>query len=216
MKEPTLSGLYAITPDALLREPARLLDAVTAAARGGARLIQYRDKHHFGAERLALARALLQTCRAAGARLIVNDDAELAQSIGADGVHLGAGDGSLADARARLGPRALIGASCGNSLERARQARAAGADYVAFGRFFASTTKPDAPPADLRTLTAARRELDLAICAIGGITADNATQVLAAGADLVAAVEGVFGAADVEAAARAYVSLWPGSDTRIP
>ncbi|MGH8444111.1 MAG: thiamine phosphate synthase, partial [Solimonas sp.] len=139
-------------------------------------------------------------------------------------VHLGASDGSVAEARARLGPAAIVGATCGNSLERARAAAAAGADYVAFGRFFASKTKPDAPPAELATLTAARRELPLAICAIGGITPGNAAAVLAAGADLLAAVDGVFGAADVAAAARAYVSAVPSAlpggrpeaDTRIP
>jgi thiamine-phosphate pyrophosphorylase len=131
-------------------------------------------------------------------------------------VHLGAGDGSIAAARARLGAQALIGATCGNSLDRARAAVAAGAHYVAFGRFFASNTKPDAPPAELATLRAARRELGTTICAIGGITADHAPQVITAGADLVAAVDGVFGADDVEAAARAYARLWPGAATHIP
>jgi thiamine-phosphate pyrophosphorylase len=211
-----LSGLYAITPDALLRDPPRLLAAVAAAVRGGARLIQYRDKFHTGDARLALARALRQTCHAGGARLIVNDDAQLAHAAGADGVHLGAGDGSLAAARAQLGVQALIGATCGNSLDRARAAIAEGADYVAFGRLFASNTKPDAPPAELATLRAARRELATPVCAIGGITPDNAPQVIAAGADLIAAVDGVFGAADIEAAARAYARLWPGSATHIP
>lgn len=211
-----LRGLYAITPDTLVREPARLLAAVTAAIRGGAQLIQYRDKHNAANERLVLARALVQTCHAAGARLIVNDDAELAVAAGADGVHLGRSDGSLAAARERLGPQALIGATCGNSLDRARAALAAGADYVAFGRFFPSLTKPEAPPADVQTLIDAKRELGAVICAIGGITPDNAAPLLAAGADLLAAVDGVFGAADIETAARAYAALWPGTAARIP
>lgn len=211
-----LRGLYAITPDALVRDPARLLAAVAAAIRGGARLIQYRDKHNETSERLALALALVQTCHAAGARLIVNDDVALAIAAGADGVHLGSGDGSLAAARERLGPPALIGATCGNSLDRARAALTAGADYVAFGRFFASTTKPDAPPAELQTLRSAKRELGAVLCAIGGITPHNAAPLLAAGADLLAAVDGVFGATDIEAAAQAYCALWPGMAARIP
>src|SRR3546814_5290395 len=172
----SLRGLYSITPDALVREPARLLDAVSAAVSGGAQLIQYRDKCNAASERLALAHALVHRCHMAGARLIINDDAELAAAVGADGVHLGSTDGSLAAARECLGPQALIGATCGNSLERARAALATGADHVAFGRFFASTTKPDAPPAELQTLTLAKRELGAVICAIGGITPDNGAQ----------------------------------------
>lgn len=211
-----LRGLYAITPDALVRDPVRLLDAVTAAIRGGAQLIQYRDKHHAASERLTLARALLHACHAADAKLIINDDTELAAAVGADGVHLGSSDGSLAAARQRLGPQALLGATCGNSLERARAALAAGADYVAFGRFFPSTTKPDAAPAELQTLTRAKRELGTVICAIGGITPGNGASVLAAGADLIAAVDGVFGTADTEATARSYIALWSGTTARIP
>ncbi|WP_020650604.1 thiamine phosphate synthase [Solimonas variicoloris] len=201
-----LKGLYAITPEALVRAPERLLPAVAAAIAGGARLIQYRDKWNAPDERLRLARALAQCCRAGGALLIVNDDAELAAAAGAHGAHLGAGDGSLAAARARLGPQAILGATCGDSLDRARAAVAAGADYVAFGRLFPSRTKPDAPPAQLATLTAARRALTVPICGIGGITPANAGAVRAAGAELIAAIDGVFGADDVAAAARAYVA----------
>jgi thiamine-phosphate pyrophosphorylase len=106
----------------------------------------------------------------------------------------------------RLGPQAILGATCGDSLERARAAVAAGADYVAFGRLFPSRTKPDAPPAQLATLTAARHAVAVPICGIGGITPANAGAVRAAGAALIAAVDGVFGADDVAAAARAYVA----------
>lgn len=206
--KPALRGLYAITPEALLREPARLPDAVAAAIRGGARLLQYRDKWNEAAQRRSLAAALARQCRDAGVLFIVNDDVELAAAVGADGVHLGASDAPLAAARARLGAGAILGASCGNSLPRAQAAVAAGADYLAFGRFFSSRTKPEAPPAELATLTAARRTLPAAICAIGGLTPANAAQVVAAGADLVAAVEGVFGAPDIETAARAYGAAW--------
>ena len=198
-----LRGLYAITSEALCREPARLLPAVAAALRGGATLIQYRDKWNAPERRVELARAVLQQCRAHDTRLIINDDLSLAVRIGADGVHLGASDGELALARAQLGADALIGATCGDSLARAHAAALAGASYLAFGRYFPSCTKPDAPAARLDTLRAARA-LGLPLCAIGGITPDNAAVVIDAGADLVSAVAGVFDVADPESAARAY------------
>ncbi|NKF22225.1 thiamine phosphate synthase [Solimonas marina] len=210
------SGLYAITPDALVDDDARLMTAVAAALRGGASLIQYRDKRSDAARRHANAAALNALCREAGALLVINDDTALAAAVGAAGVHLGASDGSLAAARAQLGPDAVIGATCGNSLERARAAVAAGASYVAFGRFFASKTKPDAPPAELATLAAAHAALDAPICAIGGLTPDNLGPVARSGATLIAAIDGVFGAADIEAAARAYVAAIGGQTARIP
>lgn len=202
-----LRGLYAITSAALCRHPERLAAAVDAALVGGARLIQYRDKESDAAAKARNARALLALCRRHGAPLIVNDDVALARAIGADGVHLGAGDLPLPQARAQLGA-ALIGVSCANRLERARAAQEAGASYVAFGRFFASRTKPDAPQAELTLLREARAALRVPICAIGGLTPLNARAVIDAGADLVAAVDGVFGARDVAAAARAYAELF--------
>lgn len=206
-----LRGLYAITPTALCADRMRLLDAVAAALRGGAVLIQYRDKAGTPAARLANARALAALCRRHGAGLIVNDDAALARAAGAAGVHLGADDGPIAAARALLGPDAVVGATCGASLSRAQAAIAAGASYVAFGRFFESRTKPDAPPATLELLGEARAVLAAPICAIGGIRPDNGTQVVAQGADLIAAIDGVLGDPDparVEAAARAYAALF--------
>lgn len=204
----SLRGLYAVTPDALCTEPERLVAAVRAALAGGAALVQYRDKRAADSGRERNARALLALCRAHGARLIVNDDAALARAVGADGVHLGARDLPLPQARALLGADALIGISCANQLERARLAQAQGASYVAFGRFFASRTKPDAPPAPLELLREARAALEIPICAIGGVTPANAGSLVAAGADLVAAVEGLFGAPDIAAAARAYAAAF--------
>jgi thiamine-phosphate pyrophosphorylase len=206
-----LRGLYAITPVALCADPARLLAAAAAALRGGAALLQLRDKHGTAQARRANALALAALCREHGARLIVNDDVALALDCGADGVHLGAADPQLAQARAALGPRAILGATCGPSLDRARAAAAAGADYLAFGRFFASRTKPDTPPAPPDLLRRARGEFGVPLCAIGGITPDNAAPLIADGADLIAAVEGVFGdgtPATVEAAARRYARLF--------
>lgn len=204
MTDARLRGLYAITPDALCAEPARLGVAVAAALAGGARLIQYRDKRNAAPDRARLAAELLALCRRHGARLIINDDVELARASGADGVHLGAADMPLREARQRLGDDAIIGVSCANQLERARAAQDGGASYAAFGRFFPSRTKPGAPQAEPALLRQARSALDIPLCAIGGVTPDNAGILIAAGADLVAAVEGVFGAADIAAVARAY------------
>ena len=204
----SLRGLYAVTSATLCRAPGQLARAVDAALAGGARLVQYRDKESDAAERRRQATALLDLCRARGALLIVNDDVELALAIGADGVHLGASDLPLRQARRRLGGLATIGVSCANVLERAVVAQDEGASYVAFGRFFPSRTKPDAPPADLALLRQARARLHIPICAIGGLTPANARPVVEAGAAMIAAVEGVFGAGDVEGAARAYARLF--------
>ncbi|HWU68069.1 MAG TPA: thiamine phosphate synthase [Stenotrophobium sp.] len=203
-----LRGLYAVSSETLCRSAADLLAGAAQALSGGAALIQYRDKWNDAATRARHAHALLGLCREYGAMLIINDDVELAARCGADGVHVGAGDTPLAEARARLGPEAVIGVSCSNSLERALAAQDGGADYIAFGRYFPSRTKPDAPAADAGLLPAARTRLRLPVCVIGGITPDNAPALIAQGADLVAAVEGVFGAADIEAAARAYARLF--------
>jgi thiamine-phosphate pyrophosphorylase len=198
-----LRGLYAISDGG-----PHLATSVEAAIRGGARLVQYRDKSADGSRRLREAKALLELCRGHGLPLIVNDDVALAAEIGADGVHLGKDDGRVQDARVRLGPRALIGVSCYDSLERALQAAHDGADYVAFGSFFASDSKPAAVRAPLALLTEARSRLSIPLCAIGGITPDNGTTLVAAGADMLAVIQGLFGAKDVAAAAKAYSELF--------
>ena len=199
-------GLYVIT-----REHADSRDAVltevAAAIRGGATVVQYRAKTP--RDPVGEASALLDLCRSAAIPLIVNDDVNLAALIGADGVHLGKEDGSLATARERLGADAIIGVSCYDSLERALDAAEAGADYVAFGRFFPSATKPNAPCAQLDTLRAARDALPIPIVAIGGITTGNGQSLLDAGADLLAVIEGVFSAeGGPESAARQFRRLW--------
>jgi thiamine-phosphate pyrophosphorylase len=211
MSRRPLRGLYAITSASLCAEPARLHVAVDAVLRGGAVLLQYRDKLGDPTQRLANARALCTRCRDHGARFIVNDDVELALAVDADGVHLGSRDAPLAAARARLGAAAILGASCGPELARATAAIAQGASYIAFGRFFDSQTKPDAPQAALESLQQARRQFSVPICAIGGVTPHNAGPLVAAGADLIAAVEGLFGDPDpavVERRARAYSQLF--------
>ncbi len=193
-------GLYLVTPD----EPdtARLRDRV-AAVLGEASLLQYRNKGASPALRSEQALALLPLCRAAGVPLIVNDDTDLAHAIGAAGVHLGEHDGAVHQARAVLGEAAIIGVSCYDDLGRAQAAATAGTSYIAFGAFFASTTKPGARRATPDLLREAA-SLGLPRVAIGGITPDNAPGLIAAGADLVAVIAGVFDAADPLAAARAY------------
>jgi thiamine-phosphate pyrophosphorylase len=204
-----LRGLYAITDSQLLAN-GRLLPYVRAALRGGARLLQYRDKSADAQRRLAEATALAELCAEYGAQLIINDDLELAAQLGV-GLHLGQGDGSLAAARTRLGPQALLGATCHASLALAEQARDAGASYLAFGRFFTSQTKPGAPSASLALLEQARRRFSLPLTAIGGVSLDNAGSLLASGADLLAVVHALFAAPDVtevERRAHAFTSLF--------
>lgn len=200
-------GLYAVTDGALI-EPARLVERVTQALRGGAVMVQYRDKSTDTRRRLREAQALCEACRAYGALLIINDDVALARAAAADGVHLGKDDAPLAQARRMLGEQVIIGLSCYNSLQRAVEAQAAGADYVAFGRFFPSRTKPDAVTAGIELLRQANTRLRIPRVAIGGITPDNGAALIEAGADLLAVVHGVFGQPDPEAAARRYARLF--------
>ena len=202
-----LRGLYAITPEQ--PGPGLTLTAqVEQALQGGARLVQYRDKSQDGPRRLQEARALLELCRRYGVPLIINDDLELAAVVGADGVHLGRDDPDPAQARERLGAAALIGVSCYDRLELALQAQAAGADYLAFGRFFPSLSKPQAVPANLEVLHRAREWIHLPLVAIGGITPQNGGPLVAAGADLLAVIQGLFGRPDIRATARSFASLF--------
>jgi len=199
------SGLYTITAESHAT-PGQLAQAVQAALRGGAKVIQYRAKS--SPDRLAEAQAVLAECRAFSVPLIINDDMELALAIKADGVHLGRDDGSIQDARQRLGPEAIIGVSCYDSVERALEAEALGAGYAAFGRFFPSASKPNAPCAHLQTLIEAKRKLSIPLVAIGGITPDNGRTLLEAGADMLAVIDAVFGADDPARAAAAFLPLF--------
>ena len=199
----TARGLYAIT-DGPRKD---LVDVCAAVLRGGATMLQYRDKTDDPARQRAEASALLGLCRPLGVPLIVNDDVELAAATGAAGVHLGEDDADVAAARQRLGNGAIIGVSCYDSLERARELAAAGADYLAFGAFFPSPTKPRARRATADLLRAAQA-LRRPLVAIGGITPDNAGSLIEAGADFVAVISGVFGASDPETAARRYTDLF--------
>lgn len=202
-----IAGLYVLTDTP--SEPATLLARVTAVLRGGASVIQYRDKSGIPAQRRAEAEAIRALCQRHGATFIVNDDPALAAELGADGVHLGRDDMSLAEARRIVGAKAIIGISCYDSLARARSAAAEGADYVAFGSIYPSATKPEAVRAPLTLLTQAKQQLVLPLVAIGGINAGNAAPVIAAGADALAVISSVFLAADPEAEARRLATLFP-------
>lgn len=207
MNPPFCRGLYAIT-DALLIPDDRLAAAVEQAIRGGARLVQYRDKSHDNARRLAQAEALNELCRRHHIPLIINDDVELTERVGAAGVHVGQDDPAFATARARLGGNAIIGVSCYDRMDLALEAARAGADYVAFGTFFPSPTKPHEIRAPIELLREARAALHVPIVAIGGITPDNAPLLLDAGADALAVVSAVFAQPDIQAAARRFAALF--------
>jgi thiamine-phosphate pyrophosphorylase len=197
-------GLYAIT-QAKDKAPDSLFEEVAAAIRGGATVIQYRDKSPTDA--LLIARKLVKVCHEYNVPLIINDDVQLALESQAHGVHLGKDDSEIIDARKRLGHKAIIGVSCYNSLERALTAQSLGATYVAFGRFFPSASKPLAPLADIDTLRKAKPALRVPIVAIGGILPENGSQLLAAGADILAVIGGVFDH-DPEHSAMAYQHLF--------
>ena len=201
-----LRGLYAITPECT--DPARLIEQVDGALRGGVKFLQYRDKRRELRQQAELALALRALCRRHGARLIINDHLQLALDVDADGLHLGGADGDLAAARQTLGPGKLLGASCYADFELARQAQAAGADYVAFGAVFPSLTKPNAVSAAVDLFSQARTTLTAARCAIGGITLDKAPGLIAAGADLLAVISDLFNAPDITARAAAYQHLF--------
>ncbi|KAF0162734.1 MAG: thiE [Rhodocyclaceae bacterium] len=204
-----LRGLCAVTLDDPLLP--RLSALVKAALDGGTPFVQYRNKVAARPLRRAQAAEMLRICRANGAKLIINDDVWLAVEIGADGAHLGRDDapgGSLAAARDALGPKRILGVTCYNELARAEEAAAAGADYLAFGSMFSSRTKPAAVRAPLELLGEARRRFGLPIAAIGGITLENAPELIAAGADMLAVVSDLFDAMDIKARAEAYQELF--------
>ena len=201
----TISGLYAVTPD--ISESNELLRSVRLALQGGVRVLQYRNKTADAALKLSQALALRQLTREFKTTFIVNDDAQLAAQVDADGVHLGGEDGSVAAARTLLGSK-IIGVSCYNQLSLAHKAVQQGADYVAFGAFFPSGVKPGAVKADVALLQTARKEFSVPIVAIGGITQSNCLVLIEAGADALAVISALFDAPDIEVAAREFSTLF--------
>lgn len=202
-----LRGLYAIT-DPTLTPPQTLLYQVQLALRGGARIIQYRDKSSPEPLRLHMAQQLRELTRNMGALLIINDDVALCLECDADGVHLGQEDTPVREARQQLGRNKIIGATCHGSEELAKQAMDQGANYLAFGRFFPSRTKPDAKPADLESLRDFIRQCPLPTVAIGGITLNNAGPLLEAGFSMLAVVNDLFDRDDIEQHSQQYKALF--------
>jgi len=205
-------GLYGITPE--WDDTNALLSAVSAAASGGMVALQWRRKHAPPDVAHRQAQALAALCRELSLVFIINDDWRLAQALDADGVHLGRDDGDLADARRALGPDKLIGRSCYDQSALAAQALTEGADYVAFGTMYPSQIKPDAVRATPDHLSAGRSLVQAygsprpAVVAIGGITADNAAPLVAAGADSLALISGLFDSADIQATAARCTALF--------
>lgn len=202
-----IRGLYIITDPELIPEE-RLNEAILEVITGGARLVQYRNKKTCGATRLRQGRAIQQICRDHDVPFIVNDDPELALEVDADGVHIGEDDKSLVDTRRIVGPERVIGVSCYNDLQRAITAQEQGADYVAFGSFYSSSSKPLARRASIELLRCARQQLRIPIVAIGGITLENGASLIKAGADALAVIHAVFRETDYHRATSQLASLF--------
>lgn len=206
-----LSGLYAITDDTLLPE-SRLKDAVEQTLLAGCRLVQYRSKIEDRAFRLQQAQQLQALCEQHDAQLIINDDVDLCREVNAAGVHLGKGDSPIRNARETLGPNKIIGVTCHDSVDAAVEAEQASANYVAFGRFFPSQTKPGASPAPLEVLTEAKNRLGIPIVAIGGINAENGAALTNAGADMLAVINAIFADYNVAESTTRLINLFNSSN----
>ena len=209
MSKRLLKGLYGITDPALTEHSSlNIEEMVQQAIAGGVRIIQYRDKTLPPAQQTETAQRLCRLCQRQSVIFLVNDDPHLARAINADGVHLGQTDAGLSAARELLGNDKIIGLTCHANLELAMAAQQQGADYVAFGRFFNSRTKPEASPASLGFLSEAKSSLHIPIVAIGGVTANNAPPLLEAGADMLAVIHAVFGQQNIRQAAADIARLF--------
>ncbi|MFV1996714.1 MAG: thiamine phosphate synthase [Acidiferrobacterales bacterium] len=204
-----IHGLYVIADTSIITDD--WVAAVASAIEGGATIVQYRDKSDDHARRLDEATALRQLCQQYGVPFIINDDVELAHRSGADGVHLGKNDTAIELAQRRLGKESIVGISCYNEISRVRGAIAAGASYIALGCFFPSAVKPDAVRANETLLTQVKREFTVPVVAIGGVTPENGARLIAAGADALAVISGIFGATDIRGAAESYATLFNNS-----
>ena len=201
-----IRGLYAVTPDEA--DTDLLVAKVEAALQGGISVLQYRNKLANHKLQTQQVRAILPLCRQYEVPLIINDSVKLCLTLDADGVHIGADDGNLKEIRARVGKDKIIGASCYNRFDLALAAQQAGADYVAFGACFASTTKPKAPVANLNLFSQARAQLTIPAGAIGGINLDNAIQVIGAGAHSLAVINAIFNVPDVKSSTQQFTQLF--------
>jgi len=204
MKNSPIQGLYAITDPGLIPD-AQLLDRILSAIKGGIDVLQYRNKQATAETQLKQAALLQEICRQHNICFIINDDPQLARKVHADGVHLGQQDSSLRNTREFLGASFLIGVSCYNQLDLALSAQHNGADYVAFGRFFSSRTKPNAVPAQRELIQQARQHIHLPLVAIGGINHTNIHYFSSSPPDAYAVIDGIFGTADIQANCQALL-----------
>lgn len=201
-----ISGLYAITPDETNTDV--LLSKIEAALQGGISVLQYRNKLASHKLQTQQARAILPMCKQYRVPLIINDSVKFCMALDADGVHIGADDGNLAEIRARLGSGKILGVSCYNRFDLAQAAQLSGANYVAFGACFASSTKPTAPVASLDLFKLAQVQLNIPAVAIGGVTLENASLAIEAGASSIAVINAIFNASDVKSAAQQFSQLF--------
>lgn len=201
----SLHGLYAITDPELMTED--FIVKAEQAILGGIKLLQYRNKTASLEQQEKQALALSTLCKKNNVLFIINDNVDLAIKVNADGVHLGQTDTNIDIARKQLGKNKIIGITCNNQIELAEKAQTQGADYVAFGRFFNSQTKPSAPQAEMSLLNSARKSITIPIVAIGGITPDTAPQLLNEGANMLAVIHGIFGQSDILNATQKFVEI---------
>lgn len=206
MTKSQLRGLYAITDATLMSDNFAL--AIEQSLQGGCRIIQYRDKSEDTEKRHEQAALIRQLCNQYQALFIVNDDIELAIASAANGVHLGQSDHAIELAREQLGKDKIIGITCHDQLELAIAAEQAGADYVAFGAFFSSSIKPDASNAPLSLIQQAKAKLQIPVCCIGGITANNASQLIDAGSDMIAVISDLYASQDIKLASQTLSELF--------
>jgi thiamine-phosphate pyrophosphorylase len=207
-----ISGLYAITPDEA--DTDLLLAKVEAALQGGISILQYRNKLASCELQAQQAGAISPLCRQYQVPFIINDSVELCLTLDADGVHIGADDGAIAEVRAKLGANKILGASCYNRFDLALSAQQAGATYVAFGACFVSNTKPHAPVASLDLFRQAKAQLHIPAVAIGGITLESASSVIQAGADSIAVINAIFNADDIKLSVQQFAHLFKASNLK--
>lgn len=201
-----LKGLYAITDPALMGDD--LIHKAQQAIFGGINILQYRNKTAAPEQQEQEANALARLCKKHNVIFIINDNVKLAIKVNADGVHLGQKDAHIQQARELLGKDKIIGITCNNQIEFAQTAQQQGADYVAFGRFFNSHTKPSAPQAELTLLNEAAKLIKIPIVAIGGITPQTAPVLLKEGADILAVIQGIFAQKDILNATHQFIEIF--------
>lgn len=206
MNMPSTGGIYAIT-DCENITADELLNKTESILSVGVALFQYRNKTEDQKNKRALAIELQSLCQQYKTPFIVNDDLKLAKEIAADGIHLGQHDTDIDTARGVLGDK-IIGISCYNDFNRAVIAEQSGADYIAFGSFFPSATKPGAAKANIELIIKSKEKFNIPVVAIGGITPENGKQLINAKVDFLAVINGIYSTDDAATSTLAYNNLF--------